>query len=484
MVLENFFPTATGAILRRGCQLHTMTEAGERVESLFTYVSGNQKQLFAATASKIFNISSAVSTEVASGKSNGDWVFVQFSTAGGSFLIGVNGQDPAILYNGTTWSAPSITFPAGNSLTTASLSYVWSYQKRLYFIEKDTLNVWYLPVDQIGGELTVFPMGPVFPRGGALLWGQTWSLDSGGAGGLSGQCVFTSTEGEVAAFQGIDPNSASTWAHVGTYRIGRPLGKKALIRAGGDLVIATTVGFVSLSSASRSDYAALGRGAVSYPIEDEWARAVAERGEQDWRCQVWADGQMIFVSPPAVDPYPPVLFVSNSNTGAWCKFTGWDAISLESFQGRLYFGSPDGGVRQGNVTGADEGMPYTGRFMPLFSDCRAPASRKIARMARALIRAGFKPTDKLTARFDFDLTFPPPPDQVQGSAEGLWETGTWEESVWNADRFSVVEAGWRSVGGSGQDVSLSYQVTSGGVTPIDVEIVRLDLTIETADIVS
>ena len=281
--------------------------------------SGTQKQFFAATDAGIRNITTVVDTASVpaagagdkTGTTSGDWVVVQFSTAGGAFLIGVNGADSAFLYNGSTFSATAITFPSGSTLTTADLSYVWVYQKRIWFLEKDTLNAWYLPVDQIGGQLTLWPMGGIFVRGGNLIWGQSWSLDAGGSGGLSEQCVFVTTEGEVAAYQGLSTDVDQGWQKVGTYRIGKPLGKKAIIRAGGDIVIATSVGFVSLAAASQKDYAALGQGAVSYPIEDDWALAVQERGQEDWRCQVWADGQMALISTPTPASKSPVVFVSH-----------------------------------------------------------------------------------------------------------------------------------------------------------------------------
>lgn len=248
-VLENWFPTSTGIMARRGSK-RWATMADSPILSLFTYISGNQKQLFAADDSGIYDITSvpspytwllatdvseqAISPDVPGevgfgeesmpgghiypGTTSGDWVVVQFGTAGGNFLVGVNGTDPAFLYDGTTFGATSITFPAGSGLTTADLSYVWVYKNRLFFIQKESLDAWYLPVDSIGGELTKWPMGGVFPRGGVLLWGQAWSLDSGGAGGLSEQCVFTTTEGEVAAYQGLSPDPDQGWTKVGTYR--------------------------------------------------------------------------------------------------------------------------------------------------------------------------------------------------------------------------------------------------------------------------
>lgn len=513
-VLENFFPTATGVLLRRGSRRWASVDADTPIKSLFTYSVGGQREFFAATDAGIWDITTvenpfsyAIVTEdddyIAvdetgdgtvigasslspvgdlTGTTNGDWVVVQFATAGGSFLVGVNGADPAFLYDGTEFDVTAITFPDGVDLTTADLSYVWVYKQRLFFIERNSLNVWYLPVDQIGGELTLFPMGGIFVRGGSLLWGEVWSLDNGGSGGLSEQCVFTTTEGEVAAYQGLSPDPDQGWTKVGVYRIGKPLGKKAFIRAGGDLVIATSVGFISLAAASRQDYAALGQGAVSYSIEESWAQAVQLRGQEDWRCEVWADGQMALVSPPVTPSQPPIVFVSNVNTGKWGLFTGWDARSIEVFDGRLFFGTSIGTILNGWTGGTDDGLPYAGRVLPLFDNLGAPGSIKVAKMARAVVKSSYGVKTQLSGQSNFRVNFPPLPSSTPIITGNEWDNAIWDTSIWDADRGDIVVGEWVSVGASGHDISVGMQIVSGAVVPVDAELVRMDLTYTVGEI--
>jgi hypothetical protein len=186
-VLENWFPTATGCRMRGGSQLHTVTNGSEAVTALFTYVDGNNRSLFAATDTAIFNVTTATdfaylvddlgnqlvddlgnalvtgTTLSSSGVSltGGDWSVVQFTTAGGTFLRAVNGVDTPLVYDGAVWG----TSPALTGLTVSTLSNVWSFKNRLFFVEKDTQNAWYLAVDAIGGALTKFPLGcSVHPR--------------------------------------------------------------------------------------------------------------------------------------------------------------------------------------------------------------------------------------------------------------------------------------------------------------------------------
>lgn len=495
-VLSDFFPTATGVVLRRGNTRKASIVEDDSVLSIFSYVSGTQTNLFAAVSTGIRDITTVANPDdfdgpdVLTGQTSGNWNVVQFATAGGEFLVGVNGADDAFLYDGSTFDVITITFPdiddvgTPSPLTTADLSYVWVYKQRIWFLEKDSLNAWYLPVDQVGGELTLWPMGGVFVRGGTLIWGQAWSSSSGGQGGLSEQCVFTTTEGEVAAYQGLSPDVDQGWTKVGMYRIGRPMGDKAFMRAGGDIVVATTVGFVSLAAASQQDYAALGQGAVSYPIEDDWAQAVQLRGSVDWRCDVWPDMQMAFVSPPALTGETPIVFVANTNTGKWSKFRNWDVRSLGLFGGAMFFGTTAGTVQQAYTTGLDEEAPYVGQCVPLFEDLGAPGNIKIAKTARAVIRAVASVEPQVTGQSNYVVDFPPPPSLGLPEAGSEWGVGVWGEAEWGSTRGSFVIGEWVPVGAYGHDISIGIQITSGSLVPVDAELIRIDLTFITGTIVT
>lgn len=481
-VLDDWFPTSTGILMRRGSE-RRYSIGSAPVKSMFRYVSGNQQKLFASISGPVIDITTGTSSVARSGGADGDWQVQQFSTTGGTFLIGVNGASTGWIYDGATFANLSITFP--DSTTSADLGYVWAHANRLWFIRKDTTDVYYLAVDSIGGAATKLPLGGEFTMGGALLFGATWSLASGGSGGLSDQCVFVSTEGEVVAFQGNNPGSAATWGRVGLYRIGEPLGRKGHIRAGGDILIATSVGLVSLAKASQTEFAALGAGASSHPIEEAWAEAIGSRGMVDWRCHIWAEGKMVIVIPPRGMDDDPVAFIANANTGAWCRFRNWDVSAMEIFDGRMHFGDRLGAVWLGNVTGSDNGAPFTATFIPLFEDLGQPASRKVARHARVVKRSAYPSVERILGRFDFDMSEPAAPSPSPSiDVESVWGTGEWGTSVWGESSSTVITNRWTSIGGSGQDVSVCLQVTSGDAVPLDVEIIRIDAAFEYCGVIS
>ena len=590
-VLDNFFPTSTTAILRRGKELYaTLGDGDHEVQSLFTYVNGLNAKLFASTSGAIYDITNVLvpynwrlvtengdyivtengdyfgqlSTDGLDkfiGTTNGKWITLQFATTGGIYLIGVNGVDTGFIYDGNgfypyvaggAWAlsydnvvndfqvgevitggtsgatgtvyeiipggglvltgsaggfednemltgsmggeaqastdavslVPGITFPDG--LTTADMCYVWGYKNRVWFAQKESLNIWYMDApDAVGGSPKVNPMGGILTMGGSILWGDAWAIGTGAAGGLSDQMVVTSTEGEVAVFQGTYPEATGDWLAVGTYRIGRPLGNRAHFRGGGDIAVATSVGLIPLSKAISLDVTALSPAAVSYNIQDAWQQAVDGRGLEDLSCMLWPERKMAIMSPPiTIGDYDPVLFISNSETGAWCRYTNWDARAMCVFQGEMYFGGPNGEVFKANVTGMDNGSVYTGVYIPLFDDLGSPANLKIPKMGRGVARAKANLTYSLSFKADFDIDPGSAPTASSADGYNAWGSGVWGQSVWGGTNHNVFNAQWKSLGGTGYYMSACYQVSSGSAVPLDGEIVHLEISYTTAESVT
>lgn len=588
-LMENYFPTATGMEIRKGSDIYATLGAGDSpVTAIFDYNNGNNRRLFASTATTIYDITSVASPinyqlstgtddivddlgnnigqlstgglEVVEGLSGGDWIVDQFSTTGGTYLVAVNGQDPMQLFDGTDWfpidqddvylltyDAKTADFeesqlltggtsgatgfilhvePSGgatgflyitdvtgtfqdNELITSStgsatadgvpapyyvgitgvdtrtLDYVFHYKNRLFFIQKDSQIFWYLEeADAIGGNAESFPLGGEFSEGGKLLMGAPWSLDTSGDGGLSEQCIFSSNEGQVVVFQGTDPSAAATWSKVGTYKIGKPLGPLAWIRAGGDIIFATDIGDIPLSQAINRDVAALAPAAVSYPIETEWNKEVATRRSQPWNCVVWPEQQMVLVAPRTVDDNPPMTFVANARTGAWAKFTGWDIRCMCVFDGRLFFGSQNGRVVECYVTGMDEGVPFTANYVPLFNDFGNPASLKIPLIARARLRGSNEVNAQLDIMADYMINLPSAPSSNPIDTSSVWGGSVWGASTWGGTRDKRIQQAWTSVGGLGYSLAPSLQITSGSLVPLDTEVIDVETTFEISDIVA
>ena len=463
-VLENFFPTAEGARLRGGSQKIATTD--DPVVSLFTYRSGVAERLFAATATDVYDITSPVDPDVApaadlSGLGSGDWSHVQFATPGGQFLCMVNGEDDYHIFDGTDWAAldadssPAFTGVAGEDLT-----FVWAHKRRLWFTEKNRLSAWYLPVNSIAGAAVEFPLDGVFSLGGALLFGGTWSQDSGA--GLDDLAVFVTTEGEIAVYQGSDPNTASDWQLVGVYRIGRPLDKNGWFRAGGDLIILTEDGIVSVAEALRKDRAALQAAAITAPIEDLWQDAIAARtGAFRFSVALWSTRTTLLVGIPTLGNRLGVL-VANTRTGAWAIFSGWEVTCMAVFQDQLFFGTADGTVARGDVGGQDMGMPYEGRYVPRFQEF-GTTQDKLALHARAIYRTDTQARAGIVAFANYEVGEFQTTISISDPGGAVWGTGVWGTSVWGASNASLTRSEWQAVTGMGFSLSVGITVTSATV---------------------
>lgn len=508
-VLENWFPTATGIRMRRGSAVHTLIGDGSKnVVSLFTYLDGNNRQLFATTDDAIYDATTATTqdyivdqngfifadengnqltpgvtrntTAVVDSLSNGDWVVVQTANAAGDvFLRAVNGADTPLVYDGSVWgTTPAITGP-----DPTTFSYVWTHKKRAWFIQKDSLNAYYLAVDAIGGAATIFPLSGIFSRGGSLVFGASWSLETS-SGGLSEQIIFVTTEGEIAVYQGDDPSDAATWSLVGVYRTGKPLGPKAHIKSGGDIAIATDIGLLPVSTAITRDYAALSPAAISYNIEVAWNEFVANRSFAGWQCEVWPTQQMVAIALPTPAGGAPTMLVANARTGAWAPYTGWNALCVQTFNNQLYFGSVAGTIVQAEVTGADQGQPYTASCVPLFDSLRAPASLKTGLLARAVLLSTSDVEPQMSLQVDYVINLPAAPSAPSVQDSNVWGAGVWNRSTWDAGAQKLTRQRWQSVGGDGYALAPSAQITSGSLVPPDTDLVSIDLTYDLSDVVT
>lgn len=474
-VLDNWICTTTGAKVRGGTSQHV--QLGAKVTAMFAYRTGIFETAFGATATAIYNITAAAlvtPAPVVSGRTSGAYSAQQFGTAGGDYLYAVNGADDALLYDGATWTLINgASTPAITGVATASLSNVWSFANRLFFVEKNTQTAWYLPVDSIGGALNSFSLAGIFKKGGSLLFGATWSLDAGD--GLDDKCVFVSDQGEVAVYEGTNPGSAADWRKAGVYNVTTPLGPRGTMQAGGDLLIATQSGLVALSQAIQRDTAALELAAVSAPIAPIWREKAFTLSGGNWEIEKWPAQNILIVSQPGDDE--STCLVANLQTGAWSRFTGLNVQVLCFFGGFVYFGGADGIVRRFESGGADDAAIYTATYIGAGEDLGVGFVQKTVMQMRAVFRFSTPLRPMVSAKVDY-MTTPSEPPNAAPIAPGaaLWGFAVWGSSKWGATALSETRGMWVSVGRTGYTVAPEVQLSFGGGAKPDVELVSIDAT--------
>lgn len=447
----NILQLQAGTVTKAPSNGETLTGGTSGATGTVTYISGAQIYV-TSTNGKSFS-----SGETVTGSS------------GASFVLSADSQ---VWWTGITPKSGSSI----SSIQTSQFSFVWSYMSRLYFVQRNSMNFWYLEAAAIGGDALPYPMGAIFPEGGSLLFGSSWSLDNSSSNGLSEQCVFVTDAGEVAVYQGIDPNLSTTWGKVGLYRVDKPRGKRAFIRNGGDLLIATDAGLIPLTQAVERNPSNLAPGAVSYPVQDAWMQYVSERPDRNWQMVVWPEMQMVAVAIPAASGYEPYLLVVNMNTSGWARFTNWNALCFATFGGQLYFGTTAGRVAAAWQTGFDMDTPFTAIYAPLFHDLGGTFGAKMPRDASVMMRGSYDVTWSISMMYDYVLTIPAAPAAAQVTNDGVWAEGIWNQSLWGQGTDMRPQKKWSPVAGMGYAISPCLQITSGNLLPFDNEIVRVDVT--------
>jgi hypothetical protein len=511
-VMKNFIPTSKGVRARGGSQRQSTTGLFA-VEEILSYAGVNSTEFFAASNGSIYNCTSPASpttalTAVVAGQTSNEYGQVIMAVAGNQFLLAFNGTNPHLVYDGAVWAANT---PAITGVSSANINQAWIHANSVWMVEKDSLNAWRLPVDQIGGIATQFSLSGVFRRGGKLLAGATWSSDSGD--GSDDRCVFWSSEGEIAVFGGDYPGGPKGWNLFGRYDMARPMGRFAYSKIGGDLVFLTETGKVALTEVTSKDPAALTTTAITRNIEPDWRALTARYPNKNWRFLKWDRGNLGIVAIPSdttqvsgsslwgstfiwgVTPWgsgwtietpigTPSCFVVNLETGKWAEIEGWDCRSMTVFNGEFIFGTSSGAVMFGDKGGNDAGQPYECRLAYWPSRFDYIGEKQFLQIAASFeYSTSFNP--RLSISTNNKITWlaspPPPPEDNTSSA---WDSGLWDNAVYDLKgEKRVLNTKLVSVNKRGRVGAVTLQMTFNNSTTPDVEFTESMVTYEDAGVV-
>jgi len=442
-VLENWITRAGTLGIRDGYDEHATGAGSGDVETLAAFEGLTANKLIATGAGKIWDVTSAgAATQLATGFSEDRWQTALYNNR----LIMVNGTDAPQDFNGT---AINPTSWSGSGLTITNLVNVGAVFARLWFCENAKADVWYGPIGGITGALTKFELSQI-ATGGTCMAAGSWSRDDGA--GADDATVFVMSTGEIIVYQG-DP--ATTFSLVGKYWTGAPpVGRRCLVKVGGELVVITRLGLLPVS-------AAIGGVALDLARIDPWGKIapgivsdVSQYGSLPGWQAVLHEG-VVHVQVPTVQSLVTKHRVLNTRTGAWSTFTGWPAASMASFGSTLYLGGFDGTIYS---TGAstDNGSPITTRASCAFQFPSGPSATNLFTALRPKIEASTTVTGRLGVDTDFFVA-PAVGDSVTiAQSGGLTPWGSPWGSPWGAS--SSADPTWFSVDGEGRSVSVRIQL--------------------------
>lgn len=516
--------------------------------SAFEYTSGTIAKMFFADVPNIYDVSTTTPITVASGRTSGNYAASQLANAAGDWLLVVNDAgDPVLRFNGTTWGSLAtttpgdwstsvsyivgsrardttdgsrwkcliahtspgsgtfaaariaspgqwtldiaadgsnwITGPPGTPVENGSgLTYVCKYRNRYFFVERNSMNAWYLPLNAVGGALSQIPLSGAATKGGKLMFCAVWSLDAGD--GTDDKIVFMTNLGEIIVFTGSNPSDAANWRQEGRFDMSPPMGMNAHIQIGGDLLVATVDGILPTSSAVTKDRAELELAAITRNIKPMWREEAIDKREHAWTMCKWDEYGGIFVTLPGDPAGKHKCLVVNAATGAWARYTGWDAMCFARMRGDMFFGTQDGRVMQADRTGYDDGASYTCTMVGGWEVFQSPSQTITWKQARASFsaRGGEVFIPQLGGTTDYVVTLPTPPSAAPDPGIlDLWDQGLWDDATWDSGTPTVPvirNTGWVSIGLTGFSHAPVVQVTMAQVAKPEIELISIAGTFE------
>jgi hypothetical protein len=483
IVLDNWFVQPSWVELRRGkTTLATFTGACQTVAAYNSLTGTNQ--LYAGVnnggVGSVYRVDNAnggsAGAAVVGGAGNTiqqvtntmyDWL--QLGTGAAEVLYLVNGADNPLLYDGTTWRAiTTVSAPyalTGGPSPLSSLSQVIRYKSRLWFVQANTFNVYYLPQNVFAGALTLLPMAPNFNLGGSLAMLATNSVDN--AAGINDYMAFISTQGEVILYQGYDPAQVATWYEAGHFRIGRPLaiGRRGWQKIGSDAAVLCIDGLTPLSKALVADRSQPAIAITDKIRSDINFDANAYAFNFGWQVILYPMGTKLVINTPTLVNSTSYQYVQNTISGAWSTFgkyaSPWNAICFETMGDDIYYGTV-GSVAQCDTATSDDGASYLVTAKPAFSYMENREQLKIWTQCQPIFQVSGDLLLSINMLVDFDQTAATNVVPVSSGNSAVWNVAKWNTTFWGDDE-QVVKP-WIGLAATGYCGSMELRANVMGIT--------------------
>lgn len=458
IIADNWFGTPSYIQIRAGANTWATGLPGA-VETVMAYNGLTSRKLFAASVTAIYDITStgAVGAAVVSGKANARWQHAMFNAGGGNVLLLFNGADTPLVYDGAVWANSTVS---GSGLTASNLITVTVFKQRVFCIEKNTMNAWYSATSAFQGVFTKIPLGQLFKKGGTLIQMATWTIDN--VSGMDDYAAFITSEGEVAIYQGYDPAQISTWALVGIFNIGRPIGIRCICRYASDVLVITMDGLTPLSKAMLTD-----RTQATAQLTDKIQTAISDdvdayNSNFGWQAIEHPKGSKLILNIPEVPNSTVHQWMMNTSATSWWRFKAWNANCWEVQQDSAYYGANTTVVLADVGTSDPGGATIVSDCKPAFSYFDTPGVQKNFEMARPVIQSNAVINPIVTLNVDFNdvINLSPPVTVAVGSA---WDVSPWDVTPWSGSIPSITSKTYQGITGIGYAASGRISMQTSGV---------------------
>ena len=369
-----------------------------------------------------------------------------------------------------TWAAITQGAGAGQiaGVNPALFDFVMIWKNRVWFVQKDSSNGWYLDVATLYGAATKFNFGSQFRQGGALRLMYNWSLDGGL--GIDELLVAVSAAGDIVVYQGTDPDNATTFSLTGSWFIGGvPKGNRFGVEFGGEVYILSIYGLLPISQLLNGSSTNDPNTYLTAKISPFIRQVMTEyREELGWQVVVHPEDAQLHIDTPQDVTRGNVSFVQYFGNQAWSMERGLDKSHTVNWRGKTFFTLGDRNsiaIKRGEkdnvwIDKVVDGPPAAIEWSILtsYQNMGEPARFKRCQYIRPQFITDAIPSFSVAARYDFDIreegAAPPLPVQQVG----LWDITKWDDSIWGGtlERLDNV----RGARGMGRNIAIALRGTS------------------------
>ena len=485
----NMVPSQYGVTVRDGYQEWCTNVGTNGVRTIIPYVStlSSEDKLFAAAEDGIYDVTASdtsppsVLTFGTANSTSGYGQYVNFINLGGNkFILYCDETNGYHLYTQATdtWSVVAAGTGAGqiDGTDPGDFCFCMIWKSRVWFVQKDTGDAWYLPVGQVTGKVTRFNFSNKFKQGGYLVGLWNWTVDGGE--GVDDYLVAISSAGDVVVYKGTDPDTASTFDQRGVYYIGpTPAGRRCAGSFGGELYLLSSYGLVPISKLMSGqvviDTSILVSRKITKLINIEMASSRMDLG---WEVKLLPNQNLLMISTPKQDNFDYIQFVQSIDTRGWALYRDFPYETGDSWNDVFYVGTSDNRVlihtgTLDNVTLADPNAGDEVEFSILtwYNDLSTPAQNKITQLIRPTFIAERVPDYAILARYDYDLQEALAIAIPSTPTGDVWDVAIWDTAVWGVGlaTSNVLSGG----SGMGRSIAIALRGTSAARTTL----VRFDL---------
>jgi hypothetical protein len=501
----NMVPYEYGMQTRKGFSEHAINltgVGGDRVGCIIPFGSARDvtgdvdHRLFASTNEGIWDVTASTDAPSlvvdfpikADPAGYGD--YVHYTTRnGGNLLFFADRVNGLYEYDADTdtWDRPDNI----QGVDAAQVRHLLIHKERLWLVEADSTNAWYLPLGAPTGQATDFEFGSKFKHGGSIAALFSWTVDGGA--GVDDMFIAVSREGDVVVYQGDDPDTADTWSLRGVYYIGEvPAGTDFGGEHAGELYLLSAYGVSSLNellkgvgSVGAADNTVAGR--ITSLLRTQMQRYITDNG---WAVKsIPSEGGMLISTPPEASLLTlnrTTQYYYNSAVQGWGIWRDMPMTCFDSWRSEIYFGTADGRickvegerdeVKLNATVGETNGEAIEFSLLSSYSDLGIPAAHKRVTHIRAdFVTDNVAPSVRLRAFYDFDLREIRPPLARNFTEFGEWDVALWDDGIWGkaggaASGANVLLGGW----GAGRHIA----VAMAGKTAVATRFMGWDVTFD------